>query len=453
MLSALDLLRTLGWGIISFIYSLIDIVFEILKQLNLYDIISSVADNTSFSNFHTGVLAIAVTLLALFIIWRFIMKILEPDEGLETRQIVMEIVKCSFLVILSVFLFSQANTFSTTLSGYTSNMVTSNTNLSSTMLNMYVTHSEGYVESDEFKNEDIKKNITNDTFGKKEMYNDKYVTSARWILPDKKDYKYDIDWIMAILVGGFFLYTLFFSGMMLARRQIEFLFLFLISPIIFATSIGNKQRRSAVFEQLVSLMLQSAVVMLIIGLTVIVMNAINNTTFFADSALKDTALKSIMFLGCGIFLLTGSQVVNRFIGNNVSANSGREQFMSLMSFGHVANTVATAGGLSASGVGAYGLGVATSTIGLAGGNKAVSKVGSAIQNFGSKISSNSQASNNVIGKGIGTAIEKFGSGISKATPSNIGKNLRSFGKSNIKGAVGSVMPGRNIATGRYRQRK
>lgn len=453
MLGALDLLRTLGWGIISFIYSLIDIVFDILKQLNLYDIISSVADNTSFSNFHTGVLAIAVTLLALFIIWRFIMKILEPDEGLETRQIVMEIVKCSFLVILSVFLFSQANTFSTTLSGYTSNMVTSNTNLSSTMLNMYVTHSEGYVDSDEFKNEDIKKNITNDTFGKKEMYNDKYVTSARWILPDKKDYKYDIDWIMAILVGGFFLYTLFFSGMMLARRQIEFLFLFLISPIIFATSIGNKQRRSAVFEQLVSLMLQSAVVMLIIGLTVIVMNAINNTTFFTDSTLKDTALKSIMFLGCGIFLLTGSQVVNRFIGNNVSANSGREQFMSLMSFGHVANTVATAGGLSASGVGAYGLGVATSTIGLAGGNKAVSKVGSAIQNFGSKISSNSQASNNVIGKGIGTAIEKFGSGISKATPSNLGKGLRDFGKSNIKGAVGSVMPGRNISTGRYRQRK
>lgn len=174
MLGALDLLRTLGWGVISFIYSLIDNVFEILKQLNLYNIISSVANNTSFSSFHTGVLAIAVTLLALFIIWRFIMKILEPEEGLETRQIVMEIVKCSFLVILSVFLFSQANSFSTTLSGYTSNMVTNNTNLSSTMLNMYVTHSEGYIESDEFKNEDIKKDITNDTFGKKEMYNDKF---------------------------------------------------------------------------------------------------------------------------------------------------------------------------------------------------------------------------------------------------------------------------------------
>ena len=68
MLGALDLLRTLGWGFISFIYSLIDVIFEILKQLNLYDIVSSVADNTSFSNFHTGILAIAVTLLALFIV-------------------------------------------------------------------------------------------------------------------------------------------------------------------------------------------------------------------------------------------------------------------------------------------------------------------------------------------------------------------------------------------------
>ena len=43
---------------------------------------------------------------------------------------------------------------------------------------------------------------------------------------------------MTIIVGGFFLYALFFSGMMLARRQIEFLFLFLISPIVFATSFG-----------------------------------------------------------------------------------------------------------------------------------------------------------------------------------------------------------------------
>ena len=452
MLGALDLLRTLGWGIISFIYSLIDIVFDILKQLNLYDIISSVADNTSFSNFHTGVLAIAVTLLALFIIWRFIMKILEPDEGLETRQIVMEIVKCSFLVILSVFLFSQANTFSTTLSGYTSNMVTSNTNLSSTMLNMYVTHSEGYVESDEFKNEDIKKNITNDTFGKKEMYNDKYVTSSRWILPDEKDYKYSINWIMAILVGGFFLYALFFSGMMLARRQIEFLFLFIISPIVFATSVGNKQRRSAVIEQLVSLILQGAVVMMIIGITVIVMQSINSTTFFSDSPAKDMALKSLMFIGCGTFLLTGSQVINRFIGGNVSANSGREQLMSLMSYGHAMSTATHIGSNAITGAGAFGLGVASSAVGKVGGNQLVNKVGNAIQKFGNKVSGGGTSSN-PIKSGIGNTIEKFGGKVKNATPSNIGKNLRSHGRENMGEAVSSIMPQRSMYRRRYRSRE
>ena len=100
----------------------------------------------------------------------------------------------------------------------------------------------------------------------------------------KKDgYKYEIDWLLSIIVGGFFLYSLFFCGMMLARRQIEFLFLFVISPIVFATSIGNKERRQAVVQQLVSLMLQGAVIMLIISLTAIVMGQINETTFFSNS--------------------------------------------------------------------------------------------------------------------------------------------------------------------------
>ena len=69
--------------------------------------------------------------------------------------------------------------------------------------------------------------------------------------------------------------------------------------------------------------------MMIIGITVVVMQAINSTTFFTDSSFKDMALKSLMFIGCGTFLLTGSQVINRFIGANVSANSGREQLMSM----------------------------------------------------------------------------------------------------------------------------
>ena len=177
------------------------------------------------------------------------------------------------------------------------------------------------------------KHIQNDTFTKKKMYKDKFVTDDKFILPDEEDYKYSINWIMAIIVGGFFLYSLFFSGMMLARRQIEFLFLFTISPIIFATSVGNKERRSALFQQLVSLILQGAVIMLIITLTALIMQQINSTTFFSDNTFKDILIKTILYIGCGSFFLTGSQVVNRFIGGNVSANSGREQLMSMMGFG------------------------------------------------------------------------------------------------------------------------
>ena len=454
MLSALDLLRRLGWAIVNFIYNLIDTLFNILKELNLYDIVDSVSENTIFSNFHTGIIAIAVTLLGLFVSWRFVMKILDPDEGLSTGQIVKEIFKCSILVIMSVFLFAQANSFSIKLSGYTSSLFsTNNTTISDSMLSMYVNHTEGYKASDEFKNEDIEANLKNDNFTKKRMYNDKYVTSSRWILPDEKDYKYDINWLMAIIVGGFFLYALFFSGMMLARRQIEFLFLFLISPVVFATSIGNKQRRSAVIEQLVSLILQGAVIMLIISITIIVMQAINNTTFFNNSSINDMALKSLMFIGCGTFLLTGSQVINRFIGTNVSANSGREQLMSLMSYGHTFSTATHIGANAISGAGAFGLGVASSALGKAGGNSVVNKVGNAISRFGNNFrGGNDSAKSNPIKSGIGNTIENFGNKIKSGTPSNLGRSMRRYGKENMSEAIRTVMPQRNMYRNRYRTR-
>ena len=36
LLKALDLLRRLGWGIINFIYNLIDTLFDVLKSLNAF---------------------------------------------------------------------------------------------------------------------------------------------------------------------------------------------------------------------------------------------------------------------------------------------------------------------------------------------------------------------------------------------------------------------------------
>ena len=255
---------------------------------------------------------------------------------------------------------------------------------------------------------------------------------------------------MAILCGGFFLYSLFFAGIMLGRRQIEFLFLFSIAPIVFATSVGNKQRRGAVIEQLVSLILQGAVVMLIIGLTALLMKSIQDTTFFTSTA-KDIVIKSILYIGCGTFLLTGSQVVNRFIGGNVSANSGREQLMSMMGFGQAMQTGAIAGGVGALGVAKVGAGATTSLAGKLGGNKLVDSIGKGISNFGRNVAGKHPV-NSPMNK-VGNAISRFGGGVQKHTPSAIGKNMRTSGYRNVGDAISTMSPTRNMYRRRYGGRR
>ncbi len=465
LLKALDLLRTLGWGIIHFIYSLIDSLFDILKGLNAFDIINSVSGDNNFVTFQKSVIAIAVTLLGLFAVTRFAKKIIDPDESMSSEGIVKEIIKCGILIIMSTFLFVQASTFSIKLAGFTSNIFSSGgTTLSASMETMFIDYSDGYKDSDEFKGEDIAKNVKNGNFDGKKMYNDKYVTSSRWILPDEKDYKYSINWIMAIIVGGFFLYSLFFCGMMLARRQIEFLFLFVISPIVFATSIGNKERRQAVVQQLVSLMLQGAVIMLIISLTAIVMGQINETTFFSNS-FKDIVIKSIMYIGCGSFLLTGSQVVNRFIGGNVSANSGREQLMAMMGFGQAMGEIATTGGLAAAGAGLMGAGAivkGTSKVGGVG-NSALGKVGQAVSNFGSKIggyeSGGIGANLKMVGDYMQTSsnlrrnnVDSKGQAHSQSRLSRFGSGMMNAGGNAMATAMQSIAPTRTMYRRRYRGR-
>lgn len=470
LLKALDLLRTLGWGIINFIYSLIDSLFDILKEINALDIVNSMSDESMFKNFYTGVIAIAVTVLGLFSVWNFVKKVIDPDDGLSPGQIVKDIVKCGMLILMSTFLFVQMSNLSIKMSGYTATIFTTNSSsLSSNMLTPYVTYSDSYKSSDSFSNDDYKTPIASGKFTNAKMYNDKFVTDSHWILPDEKDYKYSINWIMAVIVGGFFLYALFFSGMMLARRQIEFLFLFVISPIIFATSVGNKQRRSAVFEQLVSLILQGAVVMLIISLTAMLMKAIQGTTFFTTSAFKDMVTKSILYIGSGTFLLTGSQVVNRFIGGNVSANSGREQLMSMMGFSRTASTVATAGGLAITGAGLIGAGAVTKGASAISknGNSAVTKAGSTISNFGKKVSSS-----NTPFSGFGNNLQNLGnyiqtSSMNRKNPVNkegmkvpnsstkisrFGSRMMNAGADAIHSSINTVIPTRNMYRNRYRTR-
>ena len=158
----------------------------------------------------------------------------------------------------------------------------------------------------------------------------------------------------------------------------------------------------------------------------VIKQAINSTTFFSDSNFKDMALKSLMFVGCGTLLLTGSQVVNRFIGSNVSATS-------------------------------FELGVGASALGKVWGNKLVNSIGGALQKFGNNIKSNNSPNSNPIKSGIqngiGNTIEKFGDKVKNSTPSNIGKNMRMHGRENMGEAVSSIMPQRNMYRRRYRSRE
>ena len=203
--------------------------------------------------------------------------------------------------------------------------------------------------------------------------------------------------------------------------------------------------------------------MLIISLTAIVMGQINETTFFSNG-FKDITIKCIMYIGCGAFLLTGSQVVNRFIGGNVSANSGREQLMAMMGFGHTMGAIGTAGVLALAGAGLMGGGAilkGSSKVGSAG-NSALGKVGSAVSSFGSKMNSkgNSSVGNNL--KMVGdylqaksysrrAPIDSNGK-VKEGNLSRFGNNMMSAGRESMSQAMSNVIPTRSMYRRRYRRR-
>lgn len=430
ILKALDLLRELGWGFISLIYNFVDGIYSIISKINELDIVGTVAKNSTFSNFYSAIIVISLTIFGLFVTWQFAKKIIEPDEGPSINQIVIEVFKCGVLILISTFLFIQISTFSIQLSGYTSSILRNenNTSLGTELLSNYVDYTEEYKSSDNFENDDFKEQMKNGIFSSRQYYNDKFTVKEHFIRSDERDYKYNIQWVIAILCGGFFLYTLIFSAIMLARRQIEFLFLFLISPIVYATSVCNKQRRSALIEQLVSLTVQSAVVVLIINITALLAGQINETTIFDDN-FQNMATKSLLYLGCATFLLTGSQTINRFIGSNVSANSGREQLMSLMGFGKIASGASKMAGATTLGAGLVGVGAT-----LKGGNYLAKKTGIAgkVGNKANNLLERAGMGIATFGSSFGSPVLPDGSTMSSSNPfsravQSVGNSIRSHG--------------------------
>ena len=174
-----------------------------------------------------------------------------------------------------------------------------------------------------------------------------------------------------------------------------------------------------------------------------------------------------MYIGCGSFLLTGSQVVNKFIGGNVSANSGREQLMAMMGFGQAMGGIASTAGLGVAGAGLMGAGalakggdVVGSKVGKAG-NSALGKVGQAVSNFGSKMGGKDYTSG-----GIGSNLKMMGdylqaSSMSKSGNagnqrssrlSRFGSGMMNAGKESMAQAMSNVMPSRSMYRRRYRGR-
>ena len=184
---------------------------------------------------------------------------------------------------------------------------------------------------------------------------------------------------------------------------------------------------------------------------------------------KDMVIKSILYIGCGSFLLTGSHTVNRFIGGNVSANSGREQLMAMMGFGQAMGGVASTGGLAVAGAGLMGAGalakggdVVGSKVGKAG-NSALGKVGQAVSNFGSKMGGSDYTSG-----GIGSNLKFMGDYLQASSMSRrgntqsgnqrssrlsrFGSGMMSAGKESMAQAMSNVMPSRSMYRRRYRGR-
>ena len=193
--------------------------------------------------------------------------------------------------------------------------------------------------------------------------------------------------------------------------------------------------------------------MIICGLSILVMQQVNETTFFANS-FHNLIVKTLLYLGCATFILTGSTVINRFIGQNVSSANGREQLMSLMGYGKLATAGATLGGAAALGAGLVTAGLGMK-LGKAMGAKALTDVGTTLGTFGGNTTNPTKTQRfiNNMGARLYTMGQKGfqnkGNKANRFSPSNAFINA---GTSSIGNAVKSVIPRASYNPSFYRRR-
>lgn len=195
---------------------------------------------------------------------------------------------------------------------------------------------DGYADTSKANTmEDFEKLIRNDTITASDVsdsgaFSYRCTIYKKGLWNDGQDYAFSYNFLFGIVIGIIFLFSVGFAVLMLGRRQLELAFLMTISPLVIATSVGRREQRSALYQQLASLVLQAGAMMLLIGLTSIMFNAIQNSVEINSlDYFTKTVAQSILYLGCAMMLMTGCTSLNRFIGDNVSANSGRDMIMAM----------------------------------------------------------------------------------------------------------------------------
>ena len=313
--------------------------------------------------------------MLLFSVWKITFRILDADNNeIPLFEMVKEIVKCVFLIFGIYLIFNTSINIGINLSNSIYNSFNSTeSTIGDKMKSSYMTINEscyatnggenvdsknvidlkeylnGYANVDNVTTiEDFEELIRNDTISASDI-SDSGAFSYRCniykpgIWNDKEDYAFSYNFFFGIIIGIIFLFSIGFAVLMLGRRQLELAFLMTISPLVIATSVGRKEQRSALYQQLASLILQSGAMMLLIGLTTIMFNVIQNSSDINNlSYFTKVVTQSILYLGCAMLLMTGCTSLNRFIGDNVSANSGRDIMLAM---GGLLGGIRTAGSI------------------------------------------------------------------------------------------------------------
>lgn len=482
----LDILRGIGIGIVNIIYNTIDVLYNVAHKINGINFIQLLQDveNSPFTKIFNAFFILSFAVLFLFAVWKVSFRVLDADTQEQPMfELVKEIVKCVFLIFSVYLIFNTTINLGINISDAIYNNFTSNkSTIGDTMKTAYLTVNEKCYKT--YKNDSNDANNVKKLKEKLSGYSDTssantmsdFETLVRnnkitatdvidsgsfsfrcdiyvpGIWNDKEDYAFSYNFLFGIIIGGIFLFAIGFAVLMLGRRQLELAFLMVISPLVIATSIGRKEQRSALWQQLASLILQSGALMLLIGLTAIMFPAIQNSTVIKGLPyFTKIVAQSVLYLGCAMMLFTGSNALNRFIGENVSANSGRDTLMAMRGlFGGMATA------------GAIGIGGAKAVSGIAKGGV---KTGKGLKELGSgsvqtargmmhglasvnpKLNSRlSGKMNERTGKGIaqmmrGAELQNSSNGLARA----YGRMLESHGESMIKD-VGSKW---NFAEDRY----